>query len=137
MIHKESKTRWSTRDNVFCFNCSSVLQVNNIIQVEPVVLTIKKPNHSPWPNTKVCLCHCWRNIQRFLLGIWQFFSWRIAKANLKILKLLWHFIADVHFISTWISKAERHFPQFPNVLEYTNFTTWTVNQSFKTGHWAF
>ena len=114
------------------FKCVTSKQYNSS---RASVLTIKKPNHSPWPNTKVCLCHCWRNIQRFLLGIWQFFSRHIAEANLKILKLPWHFIADV--LSTWISKAERHFPQFPNVLEHTNFTTWAVNQSFKTAHWAF
>ena len=91
------------RNIVFRFTRSSMLQVNNIIQVEQVVSTVKKQNDSTWQNVKVYRSHCRRKKQRFLLSLRQFFCPRIAKANWKNLKSPRHFNADA--LGTWILKA--------------------------------
>ena len=44
---------------VFRFTSSSVLLVNNIIQVKQVISTTKKTNQSLQQNAKVCQSHSW------------------------------------------------------------------------------
>ena len=62
--HEETKARLSTRE---------ILLVKNIIYVEQIISTVKKLNQSPWQNFEVCQSHYWRNMQKFLLSLQQFF----------------------------------------------------------------
>ena len=67
------------------------------------VSTVKKTNRSPRQNAEVCRIYDRRNIERFLLSLYQFLCGRIAEANWKILKLPLHFRYSI--LSTWISEA--------------------------------
>ena len=99
--HEETKIKSSARE--ILSSVSSVISIN-IILVEQVLSTVKKPNQSPWQNAEIYRSYSHCHIQRFLLSLWHLFCWRIAKANWKILKLPWHFIAKA--LSTWILKAD-------------------------------
>ena len=68
--------------------------------IEQVATTVKKPNHSPRQNVVATPNEI---LQRLLLSFWQFFGQHVDKANWKILRSPWHFIADI--LSTWISKG--------------------------------
>ena len=87
-----TKTQWnqnkviSERSNIIVSSVSSV-QVcyvkSNIILVDQVISTVKKPNHSPWQNAEAFPSRCRRNMQSFLLSLWQYFLPTNCRGKLK------------------------------------------------------
>ena len=124
--HEETKIKSSARE--ILSSVSSVISIN-IILVEQVLSTVKKPNQSPWQNAEIYRSYSHCHIQRFLLSLRHLFCWRIAKANWKILKLPWHFIAKA--LSTWILKADFIIPEHVQMLNwYLTNTYWYLTNMY-------
>ena len=52
--HKETKTKWLTKELLSSVSPVQVLYANNIIFLEQVAQLLKKPNFSLWQNADVC-----------------------------------------------------------------------------------